>query len=485
MNTDPAVAGRIRIEQKITKGRGCQLEKDSARTEWRALPALEIFMNLNWLTSKTVREANAMCKHVHKLLQHQRDILSAKAISEVEASMRAVQDATVGKVDKAALEKKMEELEETANKWIKPYPNSAWRENVEVLLVALAVAMGIRTFFLQPFKIPTMSMQPTLYGITPMNLRTDTSYQRPTGMGAVKDWLGGASYMSFKADHDGTFDGISKPLRLLIFNVKQTLWFDGKPHNFWFVPDAGGGLPLPYNFVQTLQAMFTELPAASQTDPSDLERLMGVPRGTIFRSGDEVLKMKFIAGDHLFIDRLSYNFATPGRGDIVVFQTSGIPEEKRYQFRIPPDEFYIKRLVGLGGETLSLQPDYLVTGVLGMGDVLACHLVIDGHPLSAATPGFAKLYAPSNRPANGAQAVRYQPDRYYGHGSIPDRPDVEPELAIGKDFHVRPDHLFVMGDNTMNSLDSRYWGDFPEEKVIGKAFFVYWPLSERFGLKYH
>jgi len=51
-------------------------------------------MNLNWLTSKTVREANAMCKHVHKLLQHQRDILSAQAISEVEASMRAVQEAT-------------------------------------------------------------------------------------------------------------------------------------------------------------------------------------------------------------------------------------------------------------------------------------------------------------------------------------------------------------------------------------------------------
>src|SRR6185503_2408235 len=123
-------------------------------------------MNLNWLTSKTVREANAMCKHVHKLLQHQRDLLSAQAISAVEASMRAVQEATVGKVDKAALEKKMEELEDAANKWLKPYPNAAWRENVEVLLVALAVAMGIRTFFLQPFKIPTASMQPTLFGIT-------------------------------------------------------------------------------------------------------------------------------------------------------------------------------------------------------------------------------------------------------------------------------------------------------------------------------
>ncbi len=134
-----------------------------------------------------------MCKHVHKLLQHQRDILSAQAISEVEASMRAVQEATVGKVDKPALEKKMQALEDTANKWIKPYPNAAWRENVEVLLVALAVAMGIRTFFLQPFKIPTMSMQPTLYGITPVDHLKETDYQRPTGLAAVKDWLAGAS----------------------------------------------------------------------------------------------------------------------------------------------------------------------------------------------------------------------------------------------------------------------------------------------------
>src|SRR5437879_11112883 len=65
-----------------------------------------------------------------------------------------------------ALLKQMEEVEKVANKWLKPYPNAAWRENIEVLLVALAVAMGIRTFFLQPFKIPTGSMQPTLFGVT-------------------------------------------------------------------------------------------------------------------------------------------------------------------------------------------------------------------------------------------------------------------------------------------------------------------------------
>src|ERR1700753_1043606 len=112
-------------------------------------------MIFNWLTSKTVREATTMRKHVRKLLQHQRDILTPKAIEEVEAAMKGIQDAIASGADKAALEKQMAKLEETAKKCIKPYPNAALRENIEVLLVALTVAMAIRTFFLQPFKIPT------------------------------------------------------------------------------------------------------------------------------------------------------------------------------------------------------------------------------------------------------------------------------------------------------------------------------------------
>src|ERR1700733_8068752 len=80
----------------------------------------------SWLSSKTVREARAMCKHVHKLLQHQRDILSPKAISEVEVSMRDIREAIAAKADKATLENKIEALEKTANQWIKSYPNAAW-----------------------------------------------------------------------------------------------------------------------------------------------------------------------------------------------------------------------------------------------------------------------------------------------------------------------------------------------------------------------
>jgi len=59
---------------------------------------------------------------------------------------------------------KIAELEKIANQWLKSYPNAGWRENVEVLLVAIAVAMGVRTFFLQPFKIPTARCSPRFTG---------------------------------------------------------------------------------------------------------------------------------------------------------------------------------------------------------------------------------------------------------------------------------------------------------------------------------
>ena len=48
-------------------------------------------------------------------------------------------------------------------------------------------------------------------------------------------------------------------------------------------------------------------------------------------------------------------------------------------------------------------------------------------------------------------------------------------------FRWKQTIYFVMGDNTFNSSDSRYWGDFPSDHVIGKSFFVYWPITKRFG----
>ena len=416
-------------------------------------------MILRWLFSSTVRQACAVRKHVHHLLCAQRDVLTSPAIGAVTLAMNALQAAIAEGANTGKIRIKMDELDFAANKWLKPYPNAMWRENVEVILVAVAVAMAIRTFFVQPFKIPTGSMQPTLFGVISKNYLPhdgqpgDPKFKAPTGWERIKEWFEGISYVHVVAQSDGAIDSISPMTHFLIFNIKQTLWIGGQPQTIWFPPDYGE--------------------APSGMDP--LTFRAGLESGHIYHKGNDVVNLKVSAGDHLFVDRLTYNFRKPQRGEIVVFATAGIPEERRENFRIPGDQFYIKRLVGLGGETLSLAPDYEVLGAsqFGGGGMPIGHLLVNGQPLSASTPHFENLYSFSGVPP-GAKTLPYQENQYYGHAMIY-------ALAPGREFQVATNHLFVMGDNTMNSLDSRFWGDFPAASSIGKSFFVYWPITKRFG----
>ena len=63
----------------------------------------------------------------------------------------------------------------------------------------------------------------------------------------------------------------------------------------------------------------------------------------VYRKGEDIVKLRVNAGDHLFVDRMTYNFRLPNRGEIIVFETRGIDS-------LPQDQFYIKRMVAMGGE---------------------------------------------------------------------------------------------------------------------------------------
>src|SRR5436190_1055052 len=403
-----------------------------------------------WLLSPTVRHATAMRKHVQKLLNHQRDILATQAIAAIEAGIADLRNAIARNPPKEALEKQMENLEQIANKWLKPYPNAAWRENIEVLLVALTVAMGIRTFFLQPFKIPTGSMQPTLFGVTsipdlgpgavqPWMQPTPEKVEIPTGWKHVRVWFAGVSYVHLVAQNDGKLEAIEAPFRILIFNIWQKVVVGGKSYTIWFPPDYG---------------------------EQSLDKRAGLHVGQFFHAGEDIVKLQVCAGDHLFVDRLSYNFRAPERGEIIVFATAGIS-------RLPQDQFYIKRLVALGNDKVQIGDDR--------------HLIMNGHRLDASTPHFEKVYNfDPKQPPRESQYSGHVNDKvlsefYPGFGGslAPYFPDAS---AV---YEVPPNHYMVMGDNTMNSYDSRAWGDFPATNVIGKSFFVYWPITDRFGWGYH
>lgn len=397
-------------------------------------------MILSWFASRTVRHANTFRKHVQKLLHHQRDILAPQAVEAVQRGINDLRARLDEGADKPTLLKQMEDLEKVAQKWLKPYPHAAWRENIEVLLVALAVAMGIRTFCLQPFKIPTGSMQPTLFGVTSVNLLENPEEKIPSGLERIRQWFGGVSYVEVIAKEDGELLHVGKPWRLLIFQIRQTLQVGNRTYNLWFPPDYGG---------QTLEGR------------------AGLRYRQFYRKGEPIVRLKVRAGDHLFVDRFTYNFRRPHRGEIIVFETKGIPEEQRNRARIPGDQFYIKRLVGLGGERIELGDDR--------------HLVINGKRLDSSTPHFERIYSfdPASPP---------QDSRYSGHISSK---HVRGQAGTSLYFDERPagvkipeGHYMVMGDNTVNSLDSRAWGTFPEDYVIGRSFFVYWPITQRFGWGY-
>jgi signal peptidase I len=406
---------------------------------------------LPWLLSRKVRHATAMRKHVQKLLNHQRDILSHQAIQSIEAGIAELRDAVARGEDREVLGKQMETLEQIANKWLKPYPNAAWRENIEVLLVALTVAMGIRTFFLQPFKIPTGSMQPTLFGVTsvpdlgrgasqPWLQTTPQNIEIPTGLKRIREWFEGVSYIHVVAQNDGELEAVDAPFRILIFNIWQTLVVGGKTYTIWFPPDYG-------------------------EQPLEMRAGLRV-HNKFFHAGEDIVKLRVSAGDHLFVDRVTYNFRAPERGEIIVFATAGIQDLRQ-------DQFYIKRMVAMGNEKVQVGDDR--------------HLIINGKSLTASTPHFEKVYsfAPNQPPRESQYSGHVNENvlrEYYPNfpGILaPKFPDQSAE------FQVQSDHYMVMGDNTMNSYDSRAWGDFPATNVIGKSFFVYWPITDRFGWGYH
>jgi len=426
-------------------------------------------MILRWFISKTIREACAMRKHVQRLLNAQSDILSPQAIAGLQIKIDEL-NAAIAENHTGKIRIKMQELEFAANKWLKPYPHATTRENVEVLLVALGVAMAIRTFFVQPFKIPTGSMQPTLYGVTSLpdfspiynqiregltdkpKIQAEMSAQLdsvkiPAGWQRVKDWIHGISYVHLVAQNDGELQAVNPPIKFLIFNLKQTIVIGGVEQTIWFPPDYGE---------QTLVARAALFP-----------RNNFFP-GHYYRKGDDVVKLQVNAGDHLFVDRLTYNFRKPQRGEIIVFETAGIPGDMRERYNIPADEFYIKRLVALPGEHVQIGNDR--------------HLIINGRRLDAATPHFENVYGfdPDKQPhesqfsghVNGTVAQTYNLYPYLA----PLFPDAETVFTNADDSYM------VMGDNTCNSSDSRTWGSFPTKYVIGKSLFVYWPITERFGI---
>jgi signal peptidase I len=177
-----------------------------------------------------------------------------------------------------------------------------------------------------------------------------------------------------------------------------------------------------------------------------------IPTGSMENNlliGDHLLVNKFVyAPTRTALERAVLPIDPIRRGDILVFK---YPED--------PERDFIKRVIGLPGETLELRNK---------------KVYIDGK-------GLDEPYVRFLFPVDGVQGDEGGLDtdvlRTYGPATVPDG------------------HYFMMGDNRDNSQDSRYWGFLPREYVKGKALFVYFsfgdgsrasgPLNVRWGRLLH
>ena len=159
------------------------------------------------------------------------------------------------------------------------------------------------------------------------------------------------------------------------------------------------------------------------------------------------MENNLLIGDHLLVNKFSFAPARSraeaallpideiSRGDIIVFK---YPEE--------PERDFIKRVIGLPGETLELRNK---------------KVYIDDTPLDE--PYVRFLFPPDDEESTVGEALDFDVRKTYGPVTVPD------------------EHYFMMGDNRDNSQDSRYWGFLPREYVKGRALFVYFSFGDEPG----
>lgn len=346
---------------------------------------------MTWSDRRKLKQARELSHGACKLVRVRRDLLEARALEELNTAIANL-DAAIRAHDIAASSSSTAKLDKLLTKHF-PHPkNAGLRENIEVFLVAAIVAMGVRTFFIQPFKIPTGSMQPTLYGVYPPR-PPESMYQPP-------------------------------------------------------IPYDEGA---PSSLGQRLQGMPQQLARMREYDPiwrpPAPEWLLGCTLfGAIFENGGYRLR-----GDHIFVDKFSYHFRKPHRGEVIVFATQGIPDLKLRQ-----GAFYIKRLIGLPGDKVRIQEPYAI---------------VNGAILNQRR-AFKRIYSRQN-----GYSGYILPDLNLGY-------TVQPQYLNSRnpEYDVPADHLFVLGDNSGSSLDGRFWGSLPRKNLVGRAVLVYWPFTKRFGL---
>ena len=348
---------------------------------------------------------------------------------------------------------------------LKGFRGNVFVEMVESIFVILVIFLGIRTYFLQPFRIPTGSMQPTLNGITVNPITPDEIPSAPVRwMHAVTQ---GSSYVNIKIDSPKKIVALRTEQHWLIFTRTAIIFND---RSVEYVPCASGALA---EYLRG-QNILSETSCESR----------------MLQPGETLICARCDAGDMVVVNRMAYHFRKPERGETFVFDTRGINTKLSDD---NPDQkdasHYIKRLCGIPGDTLSINsPNLLINGAPATEWTI--RRVADCKPPYNSTgynypsePNVSLPPAPRYSGVSPEQVMAYRQikqawDSYYKLYLTQHKPS----LSLKKD-EKNPifNQYAALGDNTVNSQDSRYWGPVHQFNVLGPASFTIWPFTSHWG----
>lgn len=368
-----------------------------------------------------LKEADLIARNARRQLHRQRDLLTDEQFTSFSSQIDELQ-AAVGNGSTAEpkqVEEMVERLDKNFSKVQPAQADAGWRENCEVLLVALVLAIGIRAYFLQPFKIPTGSMEPTLNGIIAHDVAPQEKLPGVFTRVFNYLWLG-RTYADAVSARDDSITRLEPIKKWLLFNYTRIECASGQSYDV-YVPK--------------------EKMSLGRADCFELYV------GRRLKAGESIVHGYVDTGDQVFVDKCTYNFRLPRREDVFVFSTAGITGTRRAD--MDPNvksEYYIKRLAALPLDVLRIDhPRLFINGQPAQGKYF--------ERVVAAKNGY-------NGYTNDIGVLLRSPDATYG---VPDN------------------CYFALGDNSANSSDSRAWGPVPARNVVGRGLFVYYPFTWHWG----
>ncbi|MSS99647.1 MAG: signal peptidase I [Opitutales bacterium] len=430
----------------------------------------------------------ALLEGSEKVYLYRGDVLSKASLNEqlelAEKVRVAARDRTMEVTQVETLLNRLHEV--LVRNGGKVYPVTSGTDWTEMVVMAAIVAGAIRSFLLQPFKIPTNSMWPTYNGMTAEVRAADEPV--PSLAQQVLDKVQWTWTSVIPAEATGEV-GIpivinrygNNQVEYALRSRQRTLDDGIFGSGIWkgaadkYEIQVGGTLqgvlvPADFGFETVLLKTFfpqeakLKLPRQDQdrwrvvfANASREGRIKSGPFGPVLMTGKQttagqtMLNFDILTGDMLFVDRMSYNFVDPSRGDTFVFRTNNI-RGLDDQYGQPSQNYYVKRLAGVPGQKLRV-------GEKG-------ELFVDGKVVTSPEP-------------MALNSQRAMDKGYYGY--LPEAGGDRYAIPLQQEYTVTSGHYFALGDNSSNSFDSRGWGEVPAKDVVGKPLFILHPVTSHWG----